>query len=669
VLIRLGKWTNPDQPLNTFIAGELGGLGAYLDVLLTSQRAVLLLDGLNEIPVAQRDIKLQQVQALLREYSRLLVVVTCREQDYKIDLGIERINIAPLDPLRIREFIIHYLGAEQGESLFWRLAGDEARLYELRFRERFSDKLNQWENVFWLEPTLPDDIAWTSEIHNRKTYSWYGWRRVRENPSSLMELARNPYLLLMMTDIYARQGQLPANRGELFNQFVRTLLVREHITDEADGLMKGLSQVAYLMQSHRNTDQTRTAITTIARSDIANLLNNRQLYLANSVSILNVDGSNVRFAHQLLQEYFAAIYLSNVVDETEKISAAELWPKDHWWVRTGWEEVAVLLCGLYSVDCTKVINWIEEANPEVAALCIKNSGAYTPPDVLNRFQTTWVPRLTDVENISRPEARASIGRALGLLNLDNRAGVGLQTNGIPDIQWVEVSAGEFIFQEGQRLTLPTFYIARYPVTFLQYQSFIEADDGITNDQWWDGLTLGYRELDTIEQTFKYSNNPRESISWFHAVAFCRWLSHHLGFEVRLPTDQEWEKAARGTDGRRYPWGAKYLSGYANIDERGIRWGDWAKVGAHTLGQVSAVGIYPQGASPYGVLDMSGNVFDWCVSSADGSSNIRGTQPRTSRGGSFNGHFEYATVLYRDWYIPLNWSDNISFRVATSHPNP
>src|SRR5690606_21620087 len=142
-----------------------------------------------------------------------------------------------------------------------------------------------------------------------------------------------------------------------------------------------------------------------------------------------------------------------------------------------------------------------------------------------------------------------------------------------------------------------------PVTFGQFQAFVEADDGIEQAEWWIGLQ---REHSVEEQLFAFFNHPRDSVSWYQAVAFSRWLNsryHRLKlfeaiaplpeeWEIRLPTEWEWQYAATGgNNANLYPWG------------------DWDERRCNTvesrLRRATAVGMYLQGASAYDALDMSG----------------------------------------------------------------
>jgi formylglycine-generating enzyme required for sulfatase activity len=262
-----------------------------------------------------------------------------------------------------------------------------------------------------------------------------------------------------------------------------------------------------------------------------------------------------------------------------------------------------------------------------------------------------------------PVERAEAGRKLAEVG-DTRAGVGVQPSGLPDIAWCKVPAGEFIYQDSARLTLPTFLIAKYPVTYEQFQAFVDAPDGFYNKKWWEGLTK--RETRPGEQAFKFANHPRENVNWYDAVAFCRWLSAKLGYRVRLPTEQEWEKAARGSDGRLYPWGNDYASGYANVDES-----KYGNIGSFYLERTSAVGSYPHGASPYGMLDASGNVWEWTLADREEDERPDGRsgseERRVVRGGSWADGQGYACVpFYMQFDASLRF-DAAGFRVVTSAP--
>jgi formylglycine-generating enzyme required for sulfatase activity len=184
----------------------------------------------------------------------------------------------------------------------------------------------------------------------------------------------------------------------------------------------------------------------------------------------------------------------------------------------------------------------------------------------------------------------------------------------------------------QRLTLPTFRISKYPITNAQFAAFVQ-DNGYT-ERWQHCWTeAGWHEKgdqsrpERFGGVFDLPNHPVVGIAWYEAVAFGNWLGEILGVKVSLPTEAQWEKAARGTDGRIYPWGKKITPEHANCD-------------ATELGATSAVGIFPRGASPYGALDMSGNVWEWCLTKWRADYNepedngLEGIEMRVLRGGSY-----------------------------------
>jgi formylglycine-generating enzyme required for sulfatase activity len=305
--------------------------------------------------------------------------------------------------------------------------------------------------------------------------------------------------------------------------------------------------------------------------------------------------------------------------------------------------------------------WRHERLQPVYAMCQRLQPTLSA--TVQAFIRSEAERL--LEELDKPttshQRRASIGDRLADIS-DPRPGVGLNSDGLPEFVWLPVPGGEMTLEyNAGTFTVQPFTISKYPVTWAQYRSFLEAQDGYCQRRWWRGLAE--RQARPSEQYRQQENHPAETVSWYDAVAFYRWLSARLGYEVRLPTEWEWQQAATGGDpSRQYPWGVDEDPAYANTWE------------SH-LGRTTAVGVYPQGASPVGALDMSGNVWEWCLNEYDRPQHtgLSGTARRVVRGGScgnvqlFNAQF-LARTLSRSSSVPVNRAYDLGLRVVRSSPS-
>lgn len=632
VIVPLNEWIDSGQTLDAFILEQMQSLAPFHEPLCRNRRLLPLLDALNEIPVDQRDTKLPQVKDWIKrrqDYPSLLL--TCRLRDYTLELiqNLDRLTIEPLTPPRIQEFLHNYFrhlfmhgtqATQSADKLFWQLGGGESMqqkwqdwkthkpYWKTRLRHYFDSDYTQpnWDN-FWIAEA-PQGWYW------KDYWSWGDVNRLEHlnNPRSLLKLAENPYLLSMMARIFHKKGQLPDSRCELFEEFVEVLLIREqedknrHQEDipPTDKLKAKLKLLAWELQSQGSgIDEART---TLLRCDAEQLMLGAWIKFAHDQSVLIIIDDKVRFSHQLLQEFFTAQSFKERREEGWK--ASKIWLKDKWWEPNGWE-VATELAFEYETDPISFLNWLAEGQPTLAVKIAREqqvSGA----DLFVSYREQWQSAITDITNYPNPHERHAISTVLAWLGWDNRFGIGLDANNLPDIDWVEIPEGEFIYQGNQKLTLDTFAISRYPITNAQFRAFVD-DGGFDAEEWW--VDLKKPEPDAQpEHNWTEANRPVENISWYSAMAFCRWLSASTGLGVHLPTEQQWEKAARGRGGLKYPWGQDYVSGSANTDETARYSDDKYKAGSLLIDETSAVGIYPQGASPYQVLDMLGNVWEWCL---------------------------------------------------------
>lgn len=223
-------------------------------------------------------------------------------------------------------------------------------------------------------------------------------------------------------------------------------------------------------------------------------------------------------------------------------------------------------------------------------------------------------------------------------------------------EWCEIPQGsvdvEFSEDLKTAFQIRPFLMAKYPVTYAQFQVFLESEDGFTNDRWWQGLAV--RHLWPGQQKWLEDNLPREHVSWYDAVAFCRWLSARLRYEVSLPTEWEWQWAAQGSERNNYPWGKVFANGRCNTEESG-------------KGKTTPVDAYPAGASSFGVCDMSGNVWERCINCFGDVShvNVHGSVLRGLRGGSWRYSQQYARTTHRHRCQPEKRYDDGGFRLVTT----
>jgi formylglycine-generating enzyme required for sulfatase activity len=212
-----------------------------------------------------------------------------------------------------------------------------------------------------------------------------------------------------------------------------------------------------------------------------------------------------------------------------------------------------------------------------------------------------------------------------------------------------------------KVTLSEYQIARAPITNAQYALYVQ-DVGVKKPQHWKDGKIPAR----------LENHPVVYVSWDDAMAYCKWLGEKINKNIILPSEAQWEKAARGSprlsgkgwgdEVREYPWGDEWKELHCNSEELGLK-------------TTTPVGLFRNGASPYGMLDMSGNTWEWCLDWYDKNEyKVRAGKEikdpcgmesgtyRVVRGGSWFSNFGLARASYRSANSPDDRDGNYGFRV-------
>jgi formylglycine-generating enzyme required for sulfatase activity/class 3 adenylate cyclase len=623
-------------------AGHWGAkeLAANIEEYLEAGKLFLLFDALNEMPLEgyrERCLALRQfIDQRSAQGNRFLV--TCRILDYSEELtGLQRVEVQPLSDDKIQHFLQNEL-------------------------------LEKWQ-ALWQTLTQSDD-----------------------SPHCLLEMARNPYLLTVMIDVFEEDSQLSQNRADLMQRFTQILLGWSKAKCppdqwiDADVQYEALSVMAFEMQARSGfgtkvkTEQVKAVMPHQVMLDpnwpSQPTPPDQVLSLAASAKIIEmpVDRLTVRFYHQLLQEYFAAHQL--IKQDPAKLADLWRWP---WletemplWVRpennyeplpppptTGWEETTILAAGSTPENDTQLVQALLQINPVLAGRCLLQGQA--------RFNSATCQAVINhlLSTVANPEValrvRIAAGDVLGYLG-DPRKG-----------EMVVIPAGEFLMgevREQHELFLPDYQLGKYPVANAEYERFIEAG-GYQNKSFWTKagwIEIGQNQNEPRywqDERFNKPNQPAIGLSWYECVAYCRWLSAETGQLYRLPTEAEWEKGARGVDGRVYPWGSEFEASRLN-----------ARAGDQQVCTITPVGIYPTGTSPFGLFDCAGNVWEWCatrwkkpfpydVNQDEWQADyLEGQNLRVLRGGSWNYKAEATRCSYRFKFQPYGWTGRGSYRVVS-----
>ncbi|HEX3530535.1 MAG TPA: SUMF1/EgtB/PvdO family nonheme iron enzyme [Thermoanaerobaculia bacterium] len=509
---------------------------------------------------------------------------------------------------------------------------------------------------------------------------------VHRNPG-VRSLAANPLLLTILA-VMKRQGvTLPERRASLYQTYVETLLQSWNLVRSLAGrsssdldlgeILKVLAPLALWMH------ETSPGVGLVKEWDLHQELERIYRERGNgnpekatrrfledvrkhAALLLDRGGRQYGFIHLTFQEYLAAVALAQKGQQEigPVVDALAAHVGD-----PAWHEVSLLTIGYLGIvqkrdeAASAVVEALVTRAPGspgeavvLAGRAVADAGISGVTPACRQFMvSTLLPtmRADDVKARHRAAAGAVLAE-LGDPRFDPERWFLPRE---PLLGFVEVPAGPFQMGEGKErheVTLPAFFISRYPVTVAQFRAFATHS----------GYTISPEALEGV------GNHPVGSVTWRDAVAYCEWLTERLRdlggafAELRavLPSEAEWEKAARGTDGREYPWGAEPDPDRANYDDSGIGW-------------LSTVGCFPGGVSPYGCEEMSGNVWERTRSLGDdypypgpGSrrekrEDLAASGPRVLRGGAFNldASFVRCAVRYRRDPTARYW--DIGFRVV------
>ena len=662
----------------------------FFDAAFKCGEAVIMLDGLDEVadPDLRRRVA-RLVEDFTRAYPQCRYIVTSR--------------------------IVGYTGAARlGEQY----ATTTVRDFTLADVERF---LTHWHRLVAVGQLGPGESAevyaadQTQQLLNAITAN----ERVRE-------LAINPLMLTVIAMVHRDRVKLPDRRAELYAEAIDVLLGK---WEEAKGLQPDalildnrpfdtgdrrvmLQQIALRMHERQlkevAAEELRRWLGELFRATAgderaaARAVDRFLNVIEERTGLLTARGEGVyAFSHLTFQEYLAALAIAT---RDDYVAYTLPHVPDAWW-----REVILLEAGYFSTQgperTTKLIRAIADLKEEqepyhnlvLAAECLRDVGegrvqGALANEVQQRLRADLELDMTqeiarrrqEVEAKRASQRRGLFSKAKPIAELDEskvlreliqrkavatealvRAGSGYWKMPHGEPEWITIPAGEFWMGEVpdlHKVNVKDFGIARVPITNAQYLLYVQATQHAVPKDWEENRPPKGKE-----------SHPVVNVTWDDALAYCAWLSEVTHKQITLPSEAEWEKAARGglsparsggdrEGARAYPWGDMFEATRCNSDALGI-------------GDTTPVGIFLNGASPYGVLDLSGNVWEWTRSlyasypynPRDGRENLQSREGRVLRGGAFGLDGRFGRCAYRNWDDPSSGLRNFGFRICVASP--
>lgn len=593
----------------------------FLKRILDTTGGVVFFDGLDEVREQDeqrtRSRIVKAIEAFAKPLDKCRVIITCREYAYRKDdawhLPKAQFPEVELDLFRFKQIA--------------------------QFAQTWYLTVGKWQE--WTEQKCLKE----AEQLNQAIKAW----------PHLKALAQYPLLLTLMAQVHGRDGYLPRDRADLYDRAVKLLLVHwenrivrdqngtckmepgliSQLGIRSDTLRAALERLALAAHERQEQEKERSGCADIAKEDLRQELCDSLsigldraeeviVYIQNRSGLIQaLDNRTFAFPHRTFQEYLAAACIMKKADFEDVLRQNIV--RDLPW----WQEVFLLSAGSSRSTPRNIYQLVDALLPNdpagtemtsatiaCAQLCAQamaeteflehvrqeqalQAGTYTR---IHKRVQQWLHNALTADDKLSPKERVEAGNALNWVGdprfdpqqwyLPKDASLGFITvpagkfwMGSDQDQDKEASSAEELPRH--RVAVTEYAIARYPVTVAQYKVFAQDTDMELDDAW--------------HQFNRYDNHPVTVVTWNEAKAYCRWLNEKLKgkrWKIMLPSESQWEMAARGLDERIYPWGNDAIdSNRANYKDTAIK-------------GTSPVGGFPSGASYCEAMDMAGNVWEW-----------------------------------------------------------